>query len=58
MLRKKFLDIFGRTPTDKEEKVLEYIKGNCYGDYLNVDQSVFVDYFCKYYYYCVSRCFV
>ncbi|WP_372715029.1 hypothetical protein [Ilyobacter sp.] len=58
MLTKKFIENFGRTPTHKEAKVLEYIKSNCYGEYLNVDPQMFIEYFCKYYYYCISKSFI
>jgi hypothetical protein len=55
MLIKKFIENFYRNPTYKEIKVLEYISDNCYGEYLNVDDEMFVEYFCKYYYDCISK---
>lgn len=58
MLIKKFIENFGRQPTHKEIKVLEYMKDNCYGEYLNVDSETFIEYFCKYYYDCVSKSFI
>ena len=49
-LRERFNAVFKREPTEKELKVLKRVDDTWYGEHMNWNSSLFVDYFCDYYF--------
>lgn len=50
ILSERFNKVFKREPTEKEIEVLKRVDDTWYGEHMDWNSSLFVNYFCDYYF--------